>query len=108
MVRKITWQKNPPIIERIRVHFKPLIDFKRIRKKISKTPPLLKWIASVIIGGFIFKVTEAIVNTYIHFSFQNLADVTVAFRTQFLIDLLLVFVIFILLITVMDIQRRYG
>jgi len=71
-------------------------------------PSVLKWALSAVFGGFIFKIAENMVNTYLVFSFETMQDVTSAFRTQYLIDLLLVFVVFILTIAVLDIHRRYG
>jgi hypothetical protein len=85
-----------------------LINLSKIKKNISNMPPLVKWILSVILGGFIYKGAETIVNAYIKFGFSNINDVTAAFRTQYLIDILLIFVIAILLVSVLDMQRRYG
>ena len=108
MVRKLTWQKDPVLFERIRVRLRPLIDIKKMKEKFAKMPPALKWTLSVIAGGFIYKAAETIVNTYIKFSFSDMQAVNAAFRTQFLIDVLLIIVVFSLLFIVFDMQRRYG
>ena len=59
-------------------------------KKIERLPAALKWLLTVVIGGFISGLVGLLITIYFKLQFESLLEVSRAFRIQLIINVILI------------------
>lgn len=59
-------------------------------KKIARLPSSLKWLITVVIGGFISGLVGLLITLYFDLQFESLLEVSQAFRIQLIMDIIII------------------
>ncbi len=100
MVKKIDWQRDKvEVVSKIKSNF-DFLSIDSLKRKFESLPPIIKWVIAVIAGGFLYKLTELLLNTYIK-QFKTIEEISAALQIQILFDIVLIAIIIILIATLL-------
>ena len=103
MVKRISWQRDEvQIIQHIKSKF-DVLSLSSLSKKFERLPSIIKWAIAVIVGGFLYKISEIMISSHVS-NFNTIEQINQVIQIQFAFDVVLIAIIVILVATLL----RYG